>query len=140
MNIIVAHEITTEDKEELLAGLRSFNIQYLSAERFGELGVYFKNDSGVMLGGLLASVKANWLCIDFLWVSEDARKMGLGSKLMKAAEREAIKLGCIHSLVDTFSFQALPFYEKLGYVKQMSLPDFPEKGMERHYLTKTELA
>lgn len=65
MNIIVAHEITTEDKEELLAGLRSFNIQYLNAERFSELGVYFKNDSGVMLGGLLASVKANWLCIDF---------------------------------------------------------------------------
>lgn len=139
MNIIVAHEITTEDKEELLAGLRSFNLQFLNADRFGSLGIYLKNDEGVMVGGLLASVKANWLCIDYLWISESARNDGLGRKLMYTAEREAVKLGCIHSLVDTFSFQALPFYEKLGYVKQMSLPDFPEAGMERHYLTKTDL-
>ncbi|MEQ5233455.1 GNAT family N-acetyltransferase [Providencia rettgeri] len=139
MNIIIAHEITTEDKEELLAGLRSFNTQFLNADRFGSLGIYFKNDDGVMLGGLLASVKANWLCIDYLWVSEIARNDGLGRELMYTAEREAIKLGCIHSLVDTFSFQALPFYEKLGYVKQMSLPDFPETGMQRHYLTKRDI-
>ncbi|MEX9650054.1 GNAT family N-acetyltransferase [Providencia rettgeri] len=139
MNIIIAHEITTEDKEELLAGLRSFNTQFLNADRFGSLGIYFKNDDGVMLGGLLASVKANWLCIDYLWVSESARNDGLGRELMYTAEREAIKLGCIHSLVDTFSFQALPFYEKLGYVKQISLPDFPETGMQRHYLTKRDI-
>ncbi|MDH2394796.1 GNAT family N-acetyltransferase [Providencia rettgeri] len=139
MNIIIAHEITTEDKEELLAGLRSFNTQFLNADRFGSLGIYFKNDDGVMLGGLLASVKANWLCIGYLWVSESARNDGLGRELMYTAEREAIKLGCIHSLVDTFSFQALPFYEKLGYVKQMSLPDFPETGMQRHYLTKRDI-
>lgn len=139
MNIIIAHEITTEDKEELLAGLRSFNTQFLNADRFGSLGIYFKNDDGVMLGGLLASVKANWLCIDYLWVSESARNDGLGRELMYTAEREAIKLGCIHSLVDTFSFQALPFYEKLGYVKQMSLPEFPETGMQRHYLTKRDI-
>lgn len=77
--------------------------------------------------------------IDYLWVSESARNDGLGRELMYTAEREAIKLGCIHSLVDTFSFQALPFYEKLGYVKQMSLPDFPETGMQRHYLTKRDI-
>ncbi|HHD7736929.1 TPA: GNAT family N-acetyltransferase [Providencia rettgeri] len=139
MNIIIAHEITTEDKEELLAGLRSFNTQFLNADRFGSLGIYFKNDDGVMLGGLLASIKANWLRIDYLWVSEIVRNDGLGRELMYTAEREAIKLGCIHSLVDTFSFQALPFYEKLGYVKQMSLPDFPETGMQRHYLTKRDI-
>jgi hypothetical protein len=34
--------------------------------------------------------------------------------------------------VDTFSFQALPFYQKLGYQLQMSLPDFPHAGMQRH--------
>ncbi|HBC7428902.1 TPA: GNAT family N-acetyltransferase [Providencia rettgeri] len=139
MNIIIAHEITTEDKEELLAGLRSFNTKFLNADRFSSLGIYFKNDDGVMLGGLLASIKANWLCIDYLWVSESARNDGLGRELMYTAEREAKKLGCMHSLVDTFSFQALPFYEKLGYVKQMSLPDFPETGMQRHYLTKRDI-
>lgn len=139
MNIVISHEVTAKDKEELLAGLRSFNIQFLNADRFGSLGIFIKNNDEVMVGGLLASVKANWLCIDYLWVSESARNDGLGRKLMGEAEQEAMKLGCIHALVDTFSFQALPFYEKLGYVKQMSLPDFPETGMQRHYLTKTKL-
>ncbi|HGN1705627.1 TPA: GNAT family N-acetyltransferase [Providencia rettgeri] len=139
MNIVITHEVAAEDKEELLAGLRSFNIQFLNADRFSSLGIFIKNNDGVMVGGLLASIKSNWLCIDYLWVSESVRNDGLGRKLMSEAEKEAIKLGCIYALVDTFSFQALPFYEKLGYVKQMSLPDFPETGMKRHYLTKTKL-
>ncbi|HEQ1857485.1 TPA: GNAT family N-acetyltransferase [Providencia alcalifaciens] len=136
MNITVTHEITPEDKEELFTGLRSYNQSFLQNSYFGQLGVYNKDENGVMKGGLLASIKGRWLCIDYLWVDESMRKNGLGSQLMLVAEEESKKLGCHNALVDTFSFQALPFYEKLGYVKQMSLPDFPELGMQRHYLSK----
>ncbi|MGJ3353011.1 GNAT family N-acetyltransferase [Providencia sp. Je.9.19] len=136
MNIIITHQIADEDRNAILAGLRQHNIQYLKENSFGQLAVYAKNEIGVIIGGLLASTKGNWLCIDYLWVSQNARKSGLGRTLMISAEQESIKLGCKHALVDTFSFQALPFYEKLGYIQQMSLPDFPELGMQRHYLTK----
>ena len=136
MNIIITHQIVDEDRNAVLAGLRQHNIQYLKENSFGQLAVYAKNEIGMITGGLLASTKGNWLCIDYLWVSENARKSGLGRTLMISAEQESIKLGCKHALVDTFSFQALPFYEKLGYIQQMSLPDFPELGMQRHYLTK----
>jgi len=91
----------------------------------------------VLRGGVIASRKGNWLCIDFLWVDETVRGSGLGRALMEAAEQEAAKRGCLFALVDTFSFQALPFYQKQGYQQQMSLTDFPENGMQRHYLTKT---
>ncbi|HBO23986.1 MAG TPA: N-acetyltransferase [Providencia sp.] len=136
MNIIITHQIADEDRNAVLAGLRQHNIQYLKENSFGQLAVYAKNEIGMITGGLLASTKGNWLCIDYLWVSENARKSGLGRTLMTSAEQESIKLGCKHALVDTFSFQALPFYERLGYIQQMSLPDFPELGMQRHYLTK----
>ena len=69
-------------------------------------------------------------------VSEASRGSGLGSELMHEAESQARERGCSHMLVDTFSFQALPFYQKLGYQLQMSLPDFPHVGMQRHYLSK----
>lgn len=92
-----------------------------------------------MVGGLIASKKGKWVCIDYLWVSEETRGSGLGSMLMKAAEQEGKRTGCKHGLVDTFSFQALPFYVKQGYQLQMSLPDFPDEGIQRHYLTKTDL-
>ncbi|ETT02597.1 GNAT family N-acetyltransferase [Providencia alcalifaciens] len=130
MKVTVTHDITPEDKEELFTGLRSYNRSFL------QLGVYSKDENGIMQGGLLASIKGRWLCIDYLWVDESMRKNGLGSQLMHVAEEESKKLGCHNALVDTFSFQALPFYEKLGYVKQMSLPNFPELGMQRHYLSK----
>jgi GNAT superfamily N-acetyltransferase len=90
-----------------------------------------------MTGGLIGTCKSEWLSISYLWVSEAMRGSGLGTELIRAAEREAVKQGCQQSLVDTFSFQALPFYQKQGYVLQMTLNDFPEKGIQRHYLTKT---
>lgn len=59
---------------------------------------------------------------------EATRGRGLGSELMQEVERQAQALGCSHLLVDTFSFRALPFYQKLGYQLQMSLPDFPTQA------------
>ncbi|MEJ1267860.1 GNAT family N-acetyltransferase [Pantoea ananatis] len=70
------------------------------------------------------------------WVSESVRGSGLGQQLVYAAEQDAVTAGCHSAPVDTFSFQALPFYQKQGYARQMSLTDFPQPGMQRHYLTK----
>lgn len=85
----------------------------------------------------MASRKGNWLCIDYLWVDDTLRGTGLGSALLRAAEQQAITYGCQQALVDTFSFQALPFYLKQSYQQPISLPDFSQTGMQRHYLTKT---
>ena len=59
-----------------------------------------------MQGGLIAKRKGNWLCIEYLWVSEATRGRGLGSELMQEAEQQAQAQGCSHLLVDTFSFGA----------------------------------
>ena len=136
MALIITKSINPAEQEELLAGLREYNLRYLDATQFGETGVYIRDEAGGMLGGLIAKRKANWLCIEYLWVSEARRGDGLGSQLMREAENQAREAGCRHVLVDTFSFQALPFYQKQGYQLQMSLPDFPHVGMARHYLTK----
>jgi hypothetical protein len=40
----------------------------------------------------------------------DKKGTFFGTKLLDAAEREAIKNGCIFSLVDTWDFQAEEFY------------------------------
>ena len=136
MTLIITENINPADQEELLTGLREFNLRFLDPAQFGELGVYSRDAAGEMRGGLIANRKGSWLCIEYLWVSETSRGSGLGSELMYEAENQARERGCSHMLVDTFSFQALPFYQKLGYQLQMSLPDFPHAGMQRHYLSK----
>lgn len=136
MNIIIDRDVTHTDKEALYAALVRYNTQFIAADRWSQFGVYCKDDTGGMIGGLFAARRELWLCIEYLWVSEDARGQGLGGLLIREAELEAVRLGCIHALVTTFSFQALPFYFKQGFVEQMSLPDFPAAGIQRHYLTK----
>jgi peptidoglycan hydrolase-like protein with peptidoglycan-binding domain len=44
-----------------------------------------------------------------------ARGHGFGRELMKRAELYAVERGCTDAFLDTFSFQARPFYEKLGH-------------------------
>lgn len=137
MQLNVTNTITPQEKEELLSGLRSHNRQFINfANVGGDIAVYSRDDSGVMIGGLIGNRKGEWLNIDYLWVSSDVRGTGLGGQIMRAAEEEARHMGCLHALVDTFSFQARPFYEKQGYRLQMTLDDFPLKGMQRHYLSK----
>lgn len=139
MQVEIVSNVTDSDREELFSGLRNYNNQFIDTLAWGQFGVYCRNEAGLMVGGLIASKKGKWVCIDYLWVSEETRGSGLGSMLMKAAEQEGKRTGCKHGLVDTFSFQALPFYVKQGYQLQMSLPDFPDEGIQRHYLTKTDL-
>lgn len=137
MQLNITHKVTPEEKEELLVGLRSFNAQFLDLATFScDIGVYVRNEEGMMLGGLIGTRKGEWLNIDFLWVSDTVRGSGVGSQLIRAAEEEARRQGCKHALVDTASFQARPFYEKQGYQLQFSLQDYPLQGMQRHYLAR----
>lgn len=45
--------------------------------------------------------------------AEDVAALAEG--LILALEQAARERGCTHAHLDTFSFQARPFYEKLGY-------------------------
>lgn len=96
------------------------------------------DDNGQLIGGLIANTVWGWLHVKELWVADNARGLDIGTKLMNAAENEARNRGCHHSLLDTFDFQARPFYEKLGYVVFAELADFPQ-GHSRFYLRKNLL-
>ncbi|MDI5677511.1 hypothetical protein MJL30_39370, partial [Salmonella enterica subsp. enterica serovar Anatum] len=41
--------------------------QFVDFSKNGQLGVYCRNESGEMVGGLIADRKGPWLCIDYLW-------------------------------------------------------------------------
>lgn len=137
MQLIITDTITEQDQEELLQGLRAYNGQFLDfATVGGDIAVYARDDSGKMRGGLIGRRVGEWLDIKYLWVCSETRTSGLGTQLIQMAEAEAKRQGCRHSLVDTLSFQARPFYEKQGYQLKMTLDDFPYQGMQRYYLSK----
>jgi len=64
-----------------------------------------------------------------LWTDEKCRGEGLGSMILREAERKASEKGCRLMTLATIDFMAKPFYEKHGYKVFTVNKDFP-KGHE----------
>jgi GNAT superfamily N-acetyltransferase len=90
---------------------------------------------GSVSGGLWGCTNFQWLHVEMLFVPQTLRAQGVGSALMAAAETEARSRGCRGTYVDAFSFQAAPFYRKLGFTQFGRLDDFPP-GHDRLYFCK----
>ncbi len=89
------------------------------------LSILAHDINGTMVGGLTGKTFWDWLYIDMLWVSREARTKGLGSDLVKNAEALALRRGCHSSYLWTESFEGAGFYPKLGYQKFVVKEDFP---------------
>jgi GNAT superfamily N-acetyltransferase len=99
------------------------------------LVIPISGDNGMLAGGFWGATMFEWLHVGLLFVPESLRGQGVGSALMSTAEDEARKRGCRGAFVDTFSFQAVPFYEKLGYAPFGTLEDYPP-GHSQIYFSK----
>ena len=87
------------------------------------------------MGGLLGTIWGGWLHIRHLWVAAAARGQGHGTHLLRVAEGYAIERGCFAATLETFSFQARPFYEKQGYEVVGTLEGYPP-GHAKFFLRK----
>ena len=93
------------------------------------------DDLGRTVGGLWGFTLFRWLCVQMLFVPVALRGRGVGTAMMRLAEREAARRGCLGAHVDAFDFQAGPFYCKLGYDLFGVLRDYPV-GHRRLYFRK----
>jgi GNAT superfamily N-acetyltransferase len=99
------------------------------------LVIPLRGDDGTLAGGFWGATMFDWMHVGLLFVPEALRGQGVGAALMAAAEDEARRRGCRGAFVDTFSFQAGPFYEKLGYTRFGTLEDYPP-GYSQLYFSK----
>ena len=135
--ITTSDTILPEDRAALIGGLVAYNDAQVGAEEYRGLYVLAR-DADELVGGLLGFTHWNWLFISHLWLAEALRGSGVGRQLIDAAETEAVRRGCRHMHCDTFDFQALPFYRKLGFEVFGQLQDYPP-GHTRYYLQKRDL-
>ncbi len=133
----VDEHCSTEERDQIVQALVRYNDGQAAPETYRDLVVLSRLD-GELVGGLVGYTHWNWLYVKQLWVAEAVRRRGLGSSLMRAAEREAHARGCLHAHCDTFDFQALPFYQALGYSVFGHLDDYPA-GHTRSFLHKRNL-
>lgn len=78
-----------------------------------------------LVGGIEGRVAWSWLRVDRLWVAEAERGAGVGSRLLRDAERIAEQAGAIGAHLDSFGFQSPGFYLRRGYRSYGQLADYP---------------
>jgi GNAT superfamily N-acetyltransferase len=122
------------DVEALLRGLVAFNEPFLGRPDFRQLAVLARH-AGDLVGGLIGETGRGFLFVDLFWLAEGWRGQGLGSRLLHAAETEAKTRGCHSAWLDTYDFQARPFYERHGFRLFGELDGFAN-GHRRFYLVK----
>jgi GNAT superfamily N-acetyltransferase len=112
-------------REFVINGVSNHNIAVTGQAAYYPVQYYLRNENEEILGGLLGDIWGGWLHIKIVWVAEPVRGRGHARAMVAAAEDYAIRRGCRGAHLETFSFQARPLYEKLGYVVFGELPDYP---------------
>lgn len=115
--------------------LEAYGEAYVGPSDRKPFALLVRDDSGAIVGGQWGRSGKGWLFIDLFGLPPEMRRQGLGRRLMAMAEDEARRRGCVGVWLDTFSFQARPFYEKLGFTVFGELRDYPP-GHTRWFLSK----
>ena len=116
-------------------GLIRYNRKTAEPFHYTRTVLTVRSAAGSVLGGLILQSYWKESYVELLWLSERARRLGYGRRLMQEAERRARRRGSRLMHLNTYSFQAPGFYEKLGFKRVGGMQGSPA-GESRHFYVK----
>ncbi len=131
----IDNQVTAAEESVVARGLLAFNEERIGPADEQPVKFVVRDSTGAVVGGILGHTRWRWMYIAKLWVDEHARGKGVGAQLLTAAEDLARSRACTDVSLDTFDYQARPFYEKLGYKLFGTLEGYPP-GSRQYYLRK----
>ena len=120
---------------KLWAGLIRYNRKTAGPFHYSRTVLSVRDANGRILGGLILQSYWKESYVELLWLSDKARRLGFGRRLMQEAERRARRRGSRLMHLNTYSFQAPGFYEKLGFRRFGGMAGSP-RGASRHFYVK----
>ena len=142
VRVFLSRAEDTAVRSEIHEQIKAFNDATSPAHRQARkpgsiqpLHVLVRDEEGRLRGGLIADTYWDWLDLEDFWLEAALRGNGLGARVLRAAEEEAIERGCKNAKLETFSFQARGFYEKFGYRVVGRLDGYPP-GQSFYWMSK----
>ncbi|MGH7897358.1 MAG: GNAT family N-acetyltransferase [Candidatus Binatia bacterium] len=135
MDIVSTDDPDRGDVQFLDDRLYEFNVERTSIGDGRLLALFVRDERNAIVAGLYGWTWGGSCEIKLLWVHRDRRGQDIGTKLMAEAEAEARRRGATQILLDTHSFQAPRFYERLGFERVGSIGGYP-RGHEKIFMRK----
>lgn len=96
---------------------------------------FVATDSGVFAGAVVVVRFWGALHVKYVYVEEMYRNQGFATRLMEQAFVYGRAHKCPFAFVETMSFQALEFYQKMGFILEFTRAGYAH-GTSFHYLSK----
>jgi ribosomal protein S18 acetylase RimI-like enzyme len=125
-----------EDLALLDDRLYEFNAAATGVDDGRSLAIFVRDGEHTIVAGLHGWTWGGTGFVQAIWVDRKLRGVGLGSRLIAAAEAEARRRGCHQMHLDTHSYQAPAFYRRLGYEAIGELPSWPGADHVRIFFRK----
>jgi GNAT superfamily N-acetyltransferase len=116
-------------------GLNDYNDALTPNDRREMAIIVREAAGGKIVGGIIGRSSLGLLFIDLVYLPMDLRGGGVGSRMLRMAEDEGARRGCVSALLYTISFQAPGFYERHGWKRFGEIPCLPP-GTSRVFMTK----
>jgi len=137
--VVVERIDTAATSRKLWKGLIGFNREQAGPLRHKRAILTVRDEKGRLLGGLIMQSWWQETYIELLWLATRARGLGLGSALIKEAERRAQRRGSRVIHLNTYSFQAPAFYESQGYKRFGTISGSPQGANRYLYLKRLQI-
>jgi len=125
-----------ENIDYLLQGFRDYNRSFLGTYSTKLFTICIKNQEEKIIAGVFAKLFISpYVDVDVLWVHPDYRMQGLGTLLNQKLEEYVKDQGYNNIRLETYSYHARPFYEKIGYQCVGTLPKWLFK-FDRYFMQK----
>lgn len=134
--VIQSCELTDHLKNQILDGLKEHALAQMNVDDLKPALAFIARSPAVPLMGAVV-IQPFWgaLHIKQLYVEKTFRGKGIGTALMEYALAYGKSLGHPFAFVETMSFQALKFYQKMGFILEFTRKGYSYKT-SFHYLRK----
>jgi ribosomal protein S18 acetylase RimI-like enzyme len=121
------HYDTIPHEEILFRGISEEASRAKGLPPIRPFSIFIKDQKQNVLGGVSGTTFYGSLYVDSLWIDPMLRHQGWGTKLMHEAEQIGRERGARFVALNTMDWEALPFYQKLGY-----LIEFTREGYDKN--------
>lgn len=125
-----------KDIDSIYQGLVDFNEAFVPNIRNENIALFVRGTDDEIQGGLVAIVLGEALRVEYFWLSEEIRGVGVGSSMINRLVEEVNNRELHGIYLDTYSFQAADFYQSHGFKEVGRYPDFPVKNVDKIFLCK----